>query len=369
MENIATTVDESDADLLRVYASSGDAVAFRRLVERHIDFVYACAVRQVGNRDLAEDVVQAVFLLLSQKGAKIKAGTFIKGWLFTATRYAASNAWRAEARRKNREREAAVMRSEAAVNRQWERIRPVLDEPLERLGTKDRTAILMRFFEDMPMLAVGKAMGISESAAVKRVSRAVGRLRSILARRGIEVADDAMSGVLGMGLIEKAPAHLIAAACEMGTKAAVAHGGVAGTLVKSTSRGILRGKLSLITVKFTLAAACVGAAATVAVEKTRPPTRDIPVILADVPAPVAPTPDAEYQACQQVLQSIVDGYDSVDPSAVDAQLYVGPDADPQFVRLEPSLVDLDVAAYGVEKDAVAKFGAPCRSTTTKIPSR
>src|SRR5580658_360254 len=98
MENIATTVDENDAELLRGYATAGDPAAFRRLVERHIDFVYACAVRQVGNRDLAEDVVQAVFLLLSQKAGKMKPGTFIKGWLFNATRYSASNAWRAEAR-------------------------------------------------------------------------------------------------------------------------------------------------------------------------------------------------------------------------------------------------------------------------------
>jgi RNA polymerase sigma factor (sigma-70 family) len=359
MDNTAITVDESDFELLTVYASTGDAGAFRRLVERHIDFVYACAVRQVGNRDLAEDVVQAVFLLLSQKGSKIKAGTFIKGWLFNATRYAASNAWRAEARRKNREREAAVMRPEAAVSGQWGQIRPVLDEALGRLGTKDRTAILMRFFEDMPMVAVGSAMGISEAAAVKRVSRAVGRLRSILARRGIEVANDAMAGVLGMGLMEKAPAHLIAAACDMGTKAAAAHGGVARALTNTASRQMLRGKISVVAAKFVLAAACVGTAATVAVEKARLPAGKTGVILADASAPAAPATQssgADYLACQQVLQAISDAYDNEDPSAANAQLYIGPDADPLLVRYEPGLFDIDIAQFRVQKAAVAKFG-------------
>jgi RNA polymerase sigma factor (sigma-70 family) len=366
MDNTAITVDESDFELLRAYATAGDPAAFRRLVERHIDFVYACAVRQVGNRDLAEDVVQAVFLLLSQKGAKIKTGTFIKGWLFNATRYAASNAWRAEARRKNREREAAVMRPEAATDGQWGQIRPVLDEALGRLGMKDRTAILMRFFEDMPMAAVGNAMGISEAAAVKRVSRAVGRLRSILARRGIEVAGDAMAGILGMGLMEKAPAHLIAAACEMGTKAAAAHGGVATALTNTASRQMLRGKISVVAAKFVLAAACVGTAATVAVEKTRPPIAKTGVILADAgsPAPATQSSGADYLACQQVLQAISDAYDNEDPSAANAQLYIGPDADPQFVRYEPALFDIDIAQFRVQKDAIAKFGVHAISLNT-----
>ncbi len=366
MDNTAITVDESDCELLTAYATAGDPAVFRRLVERHIDFVYACAVRQVGNRDLAEDVVQAVFLLLSQKGAKIKTGTFIKGWLFNATRYAASNAWRAEARRKNREREAAVMRSEAATDGHWGQIRPVLDEALGRLGTKDRTAILMRFFEDMPMVAVGSAMGISEAAAVKRVSRAVGRLRSILARRGIEVAGDAMAGVLGMGLMEKAPAHLIAAACEMGTKAA-AHGGVTSALTNTASRQMLRGKISVVAAKFVLAAACVGTAATVAVEKTRPPAAKSGVILADASGPAAPatqSASADYLACQQVLQAISDAYDNEDPSAANEQLYIGPDADPLLVRYEPALFDIDIAQFRVQKDAVAKFGVHAISLNT-----
>ena len=208
-------------------------------MQRHIDFVYASALRQLRDRHLAEDVVQAVFLLLAQKAVKIKPGTFVKGWLFNATRYVASNIRRTEIRRQLREREAAAMRCESASNETGEIVCPHLDNALAALGTKDRTALLMRYFEEMPMLAVGRAMGISEGAAIKRVSRAVQRLRSILASRGIEVAGDAMAGMLGMGLLEKAPAHLVAAASEMGTKAAAAHGSLAGALGGPASELIL----------------------------------------------------------------------------------------------------------------------------------
>jgi RNA polymerase sigma factor (sigma-70 family) len=357
-----TAVDDNDSGLLKAFAFARDSQAFCNLVERHVDFVYASALRQLHDGHLAEDVVQAVFLLLAQKATKIKPGTFLKGWLFNATRYVASNVRRAEVRRKLREREAAAMRCEMTPDAQKQNVCPYLDDAMAALGTKDRTALLMRYFEEMPMLAVGRAMGISEEAAIKRVSRAVQRLRSILASRGIEVAGDAIAGMLGMGLMQKAPAHLIAAASQMGTSAA--HGGLAGTLAKSASRGIMRGKLSIVTAKFVLTAACVGAAATVAMEKSRVPAKTI--ILADVPAtaPATKPGDAEYQACQQVLQSIIDAYDNEDPSAADAQLYIGPDADPQFVRFEPELLDIDIAQYRVQKDAVAKFGVHAMSLNT-----
>ncbi len=67
-------VDE-DALLLADYVRNRDAAAFERLVERHIHFVFAAALRQVGDRQLAEDILQGVFLLLSQKAGKLKPGT------------------------------------------------------------------------------------------------------------------------------------------------------------------------------------------------------------------------------------------------------------------------------------------------------
>ncbi len=163
-------VDE-DTQLLANYAQNRDAVAFQHLVERHVHFVYAAALRQIRDRQLAEDILQAVFLLLSQKAAELKPGTLIKGWLFHATRYAANNVRRAEARRIRREREAAAMRLQTTSERKSEDVGPYLDDALANLSTKDRTVLLMRYFEEMPLAIVGREMGISEHAAKKRISR------------------------------------------------------------------------------------------------------------------------------------------------------------------------------------------------------
>ncbi len=81
------------------------------------------------------------------------------------------------------------------------------------------------------------------------------------------------------------------------------------------------------------------------------------MVRADVspPAPATSPGDADYEACQQVLQSIADAFENEDPSAALAQVYLGPDADPLFVGLEPSLGNLGIAVYRLKKDAVAKF--------------
>ena len=44
------------------------------------------------DRHLAEDVTQAVFIVLSQKAGKIRPGTVLSNWLFVTTRYAAGTA-------------------------------------------------------------------------------------------------------------------------------------------------------------------------------------------------------------------------------------------------------------------------------------
>ena len=115
-----------DSQLLTSYAQDRAGGAFDRLVERHIDFVYASALRQIGDPQVAQDITQAVFLLFSQRATRLKRGTIVKGWLFNTTRYVIANARRAEARRKFHEREAASMRSEVVREDHWSEILPHL---------------------------------------------------------------------------------------------------------------------------------------------------------------------------------------------------------------------------------------------------
>src|SRR5689334_16991890 len=78
-----------DFQLLRLYVQ-GDAAAFAELVRRHTDLVYSAVLRQTnGNSDLAEEVTQAVFVLLSARAAKLDSNVVVAAWLYRAARYCA----------------------------------------------------------------------------------------------------------------------------------------------------------------------------------------------------------------------------------------------------------------------------------------
>ena len=75
-----------DMQLLQEYAQSGNQEAFERLVTRHIDWVYSVCLRGVKDRHLAEDVTQAVFIILARKAKSLPPNTILRGWLFKAAR-------------------------------------------------------------------------------------------------------------------------------------------------------------------------------------------------------------------------------------------------------------------------------------------
>src|SRR5262245_28684928 len=115
----------SDQDLLREYAATGAETTFRRLLERHVASVYFAAVRQTANHSTAQEVTQAVFIVLARKASALRRETVLLGWLFRAVRYAALDARKIEARRQIREQEAARMQrtdSENETGYEWEQL-------------------------------------------------------------------------------------------------------------------------------------------------------------------------------------------------------------------------------------------------------
>src|SRR5438034_11714051 len=65
--------DMTDADALHQYAHNGSAQAFRELVTRYTGLAYAAARRQLrGDAHLAEDVTQAVFIVLARRAGSIR---------------------------------------------------------------------------------------------------------------------------------------------------------------------------------------------------------------------------------------------------------------------------------------------------------
>ena len=92
-----------DWELLQAYVKQRSEAAFAELVRRHLNWVHSAACRQVRDVHLAEDVTQAVFVLLARKAGSLRRGTILAGWLFRTARFVAARTIRAEQRRKVRE--------------------------------------------------------------------------------------------------------------------------------------------------------------------------------------------------------------------------------------------------------------------------
>lgn len=205
---------DDDSALLRRYAEICDEAAFAEVVRRHLDGVYSIARRRVGgDAHLAEDVAQQVFLELARNAKRLAAHSVLAGWLFTTTRNAAANVVRTERRRKVHEQEAHTVHDALAkgpAEADWNRLAPLIEQAVDRLGESDRVAVLLRFVERRTFGEIGSALRISEDGARKRVDRALEKLRGILGRSGVNSSAAALAGALTTHVVTSAPAGLAA---------------------------------------------------------------------------------------------------------------------------------------------------------------
>jgi RNA polymerase sigma factor (sigma-70 family) len=203
----------NDSELLREYVQSASEAAFNELVRRHVNMVYSAALRATdGDTPLAEELTQLVFVELSRKATSLTRHPALAGWLYTCVRWAAANTRRAEESRQRRQLEYQTMSqllSSESPESTWQQLRPVLDDALYELGEKDRTAIVLRFFENLSLQQVGMQLGLNENAARMRVERALRKLRERLTKRGITSSSSALAAAILVGAIT-APAGLAA---------------------------------------------------------------------------------------------------------------------------------------------------------------
>ncbi len=185
-----------DHDLLARYTRENSEAAFAALAERHVNLVYSTALRSTGNAHAAEEISQAVFIILANKAEKLSRRVVLSGWLYQTTRLTAANFLRTEIRRQKREQEAFMQSTleEPSENLAWKQIAPLLDDALGKLGEHDRNAIVLRFFENKNLREVGLALGASEDAAKMRVNRALEKLRKIFGKRGVKFSATAIAG-------------------------------------------------------------------------------------------------------------------------------------------------------------------------------
>jgi RNA polymerase sigma factor (sigma-70 family) len=208
--DIFSDMSDTDLELLARYTRQHAEEAFAEIVRRHLGLVYSAALRQVRSPQLAEEVAQSVFTDLSRSAARLKPDTILTAWLYQVTRRTAIDVVRREASRQLREQIATEMNAMNATAADWTHIEPLLDEAMQALEETDRTAVLLRYFENKSLREVGATLGTSENAAQKRLGRAVERLREFFAKRGVTDGASGLVVVISAHAVQAAPIALAA---------------------------------------------------------------------------------------------------------------------------------------------------------------
>ncbi len=248
--------------LVRQYAADQSETAFAALVSRYTNLVYSASLRLVRDPHLAEEVTQAVFIILARKAGALNEKTILSGWLYHAACYTSKSALKREYRRHQREQEAYMQSTihEAGTDVDWKQLSPLLDEAMLRLGQTDRNALVLRFFEGSSLNEVGTALGASEAAAKKRVNRALEKLHRYFSKCGVSSTTDIIAGAISAHSVQAVPAALAKSV----TAAALAKGAAAA----SSTLTLIKGALKLMAWSQAKTAIVVGAVVLLAVGTT-----------------------------------------------------------------------------------------------------
>jgi len=185
-------VQEPDDDALMAAVAAGDGRALRTLVERWAPRVEAFAVRVLAQRDDAQDIVQETFVRVHQAAPRYQGGGRFASWLFRI----AGNLVRQELRRRRvrgwfggatEPDDATVLASlpapahfDADSPLHHAERRALLARALARLPERQRMAVLLHYFEDLPVRDVAAALQVSEHAAESLLARGMAALRTAL---------------------------------------------------------------------------------------------------------------------------------------------------------------------------------------------
>ena len=229
-----------DMRLVREYAASQSERAFETLVSRHVNLVYCAALRQVRDPHLAEEISQAVFVILARKAHSLGSKTILSGWLYRTARFAAADALKTQRRRQRREQEACMQSTfdDHPMDAAWQELSPLLDEAMAHLRDKDRDALVLRFFENKSLREVGDALGLQERAAQKRVARGLEKLHAFFARRGIASTTAIIANAVLAHSIQAAPVAL--------TKSITAVAVTKGATVSGSTLTLIKGALKIM---------------------------------------------------------------------------------------------------------------------------
>ncbi len=180
------TLTRSD-EVLVAAAKAGDTAALGSLVERYQDLVCAIAYARLGDFDNAEDIAQDAFVASFEKLQLLRSPSKYRAWLAQITRRLCTDWRRAEGYRNALADRLQPLRQLENTDTPEEILtakeqRAIIARAVSRLPVAAREALVLYYFRGCSAAETAHALGVSESAVLKRLQRARRKIRDYLAR-------------------------------------------------------------------------------------------------------------------------------------------------------------------------------------------
>ncbi len=174
--------------MLRV--RSGDMEAFESLVEIHQSAVIGTVVKMLGGASDAEDIAQQVFIRVWKSAARYEPQAKFTTWLYTITRNLVFN----ESRRRKRKPTVSVEEREEEYHQVvtdeqttspsddliQSELEDTIDAAIQELPEKQRMAVVLRRYEELPYDEIAKVLSMSVPAVKSLLFRARAQLKESL---------------------------------------------------------------------------------------------------------------------------------------------------------------------------------------------
>jgi RNA polymerase sigma factor (sigma-70 family) len=197
--------EATDRELLQRFAHGRDEDAFTALVHRYGPLVLGVCHRVLRQGQDAEDAFQATFLVLARKAGSIGQPERLGNWLYGVAFRIAQKTRAEAARRRARQQQVTDMpTSERDREADWEELRQVLDDEVQRLPDKFRAPLVLCYLQGMSREEAAARLGWSAGAVKGMLERGREMLRSRLARRGVALSAGSLAAMLSENVLAAA---------------------------------------------------------------------------------------------------------------------------------------------------------------------
>lgn len=191
-------VHSLDAELVRRF-KQGDAQAFASIVERYQDRVFTLAFRWLGDRAVAEEVAQDVFLALYRSLDSFRGDAKLSTWIYRVVVNHCKNKRLYRSRRKEDrheplegtrapgddgpERQLPADQPDADAATYTGEAEALVQQALLKLDEEQRAIIVMRDLQDLSYEEIADLLGLQRGTVKSRLHRARAQLAAILSER------------------------------------------------------------------------------------------------------------------------------------------------------------------------------------------